>query len=135
NGACAWTRRCSWADATRGRSWPRLAPTSSSTIRATTSTAPACTWPPATCRTAWPIRSNGGSGPGVAAGQLQQAGRDAVQRQDFLGRAELHRGTGHTPDHAGGFVLDQGRGSSLAHFQQATRAIVAHAGEDRAHGV
>jgi 5'-nucleotidase len=59
SGACAWTKRCSWAGATRGPSWPPSAPTSSSTIPSTIFPTPACTSPRGTCPTASRILNEG----------------------------------------------------------------------------
>ena len=42
---------------------------------------------------------------------------------------------GHAEDHATGLVLGNGGAAHLAHLKQAARSVVAHAGQDDAHGI
>src|SRR5688572_19394181 len=59
----------------------------------------------------------------------------AAERQDFLRSPQLDRGAGHSPHHARSLILRHGARTGVQHFLQAARAIVAHAGENHAHGV
>jgi len=53
-----------------------------------------------------------------------------LQRQNFDDAGELDRFLGHAENDAGGFVLRDGNGASLLHFQHAPRTVVSHSGQD-----
>ena len=58
---------------------------------------------------------------------------DGCERKHLGGGAERYRFAGHAVDHAGGLILRDRAGPSLAHSEQALGAVVAHTGEQHAH--
>src|SRR5690349_5987739 len=58
--------------------------------------------------------------------------RHPAEWQDFLRGTHLDRGAGHAPHHARSFILRHGACTGVQHFLEAARAVVTHAGEDRA---
>ena len=69
------------------------------------------------------------------AGRGEHGFGDGRKRENLLGRAEFDRFARHAVDHTSGFVLRDGAGAGLAHFQQSLGAIVTHAGEQDSHRV
>ena len=68
-------------------------------------------------------------------GTFEQRVGDARERQNVARRAELHGLARHAPHHARLLVLGDGIGTGLLHLEQAARAVIAHAGQNRADGI
>ena len=66
---------------------------------------------------------------------VQQALADIVKVDDLFRATEGDSFAGHTEDHTGCFALRQRKRTGLPQMQQTTRAIGAHAGQERGAGM
>ena len=58
----------------------------------------------------------------------------AVKGHDMAGRAQLNGSPRHSINNATVFILRKGHCAYIPHFQQASRTVAAHAGQDHANG-